>query len=269
MFDEKDSPGRQSDIDVAIRAGMRFAEVKEFQIGEVPYFAVPEGVKLEDFEKYRDKPRRINITEIFEEPASFCQYAKSFMEESTRFYGYFDGHLINAVFDDHGRGDPKWRGHCAKLQLTTSPEWDEWMGAATKDLDQQSLADFFEEHVEQIYEPDASELLSGIRNISVGSSYKCVSAQQEGGDITCTISRETSAGIAQTTTAKIPSRLTLFIAPFRSWQQCTMTVFLTYRLANERLTFRLRPLRSQEVMGKAFAGVRQHVETDLGVKVLI
>lgn len=259
----------QGNVAAALKAGMKCAGVKVIDIMGTPHAVVPEGVELEDMERLLPRPARIRNGRKFEEPDSFCKYVGQFKSESTRLYGEPDEQSILAVIDDHRKDEPSWGEHKPLLDLKMSPEWNEWMDACGKQLSQQDLAEFFDEHMEQIARPDASELLSDIRSIHVSSNTRCDSVQREGGDIAFSFSTETAAG-TRTERGKIPSRLVLMIAPFRSWHLVQMTVTLNYRLNKEKgLGFVMRPHQSDQLLNQSFHDIRGHVERELGLPVLI
>ncbi len=258
-----------NDVASALRAGMLCSGHKVETIHGVPYLITPDGADVMRMEDALPNPVRIKTHRAFEEPDSFVAYVKDFKDGNTRLYGDPDAFHISAVFDDDQRGDPKWGDHRAQLQLKLSPEWNQWMEACKESLLQRDLADFFDEHLEQIAEPDASELLSDIRSVHVSSNSKFASAQMEGGDIAFTYNTETTAG-ATTSRGKVPSRLTLLIAPFRSWEPVQMTVTLTFHFSKEKeLMFVLRAHKSDQLVNASFNDVRNHIQAAAGLPVLI
>lgn len=253
LIDNADSNGfgailreRRGEVATAIEAGMKCAGVSMVEIGGVPHAIVPAGVSLKKKERLLPHPIRVRAEHVFEEPGSFCNYVKIFRAAGTRLYGWLDSFTFRAVLDDHTADQAQWGDHVAEIQLRASPEWDAWMKACSGALSQQDLADFLEDHLEQIASPDASDVLTDIRHIHVTSNTRCESVQREGGDIAFTLATETSAG-TKTERGRIPSKLVLMIAPFRSWDPVQMTVNLTYSLNREKgLFFSMRPHRSEE-----------------------
>ena len=258
-----------SDAAAAIRAGVALGGLTNFDMNGIPHVAVPDGVGIVSMEKTLPMPTRIQSNRTFEEPGSFCKYVEAFKNTATRLYGIPDNFNFAAFINDDEPEKPSWNEHLAGLQLKKSPEWNEWMEAAGKSLTQRDLANFFEDHIEQIAEPDAADLLSDIRSIFISSGTKCESVQHEGGDIAFTYATETAAG-TKTERGKIPSRLTLLIAPFRSWHPVQMTVALTYALTKEKeLKFVMRPHQAEALMWQSFNDVRKHVEDTLSLPVLV
>lgn len=259
----------EGDVSAAIKAGMVCAGVNILDVNGVPHAVVPDGVCFNELEQYMPAPTRIKCTRKFEEPDSFCAYVGDFKSDCTRLYGSPDKFLIIGVIDDNLPNAPHWREHTALLELTNSPEWNEWIKACNTPLSQSDLADFLDEHIEQIAEPDATDLLSDIRSIHISTNTRCDSVQREGGDIAFTYSTETAAG-TKTERGKIPSRLTLVIAPFRSWQPVQMTIALTYKQTKEKeLQFIMRPHQADALLWMSFNDVRRHVEKGLDLPVLI
>lgn len=256
-------------VAAAIRAGMLCNGHKLEEINDIPYLIVPKGAGVVSLEDSLPAPRRIKASKSFEEPDSFCKYVAQFQNELTRVYGTPDKYGIGAILDDHQAGDPQWTDHRASLELVKSPEWNEWIAACGKELGQQELAEFLEDHLEQIASPDAGELLSDIRSVHISTNTRCESVQREGGDIAFVYATETAAG-TKTERGKIPSKLTLLIAPFRSWQPLQMTVTLNHRLTKDKeLCFVMRAHRAEQLMLASYADVRKYVGDTLSLPVLI
>ena len=257
------------DVAAALTAAIKFGEVKTLDFHGTPYAAIPDGVSLVRYDETLPNPLRIRSARSFEEPDSFCKYVREFSNEHTRLYGNPDTFCIQAIINDNLPDKPRWCDHAAGLQLKLSPEWKEWEAVNGKQLTQGDLADFFEEHIEQIASPDAGELLSDIRSIHISTNTRCDSVQREGGDIAFAYSTETAAG-TKTERGKIPSKLTLMIAPFRSWEHAQMLVSLTYSLTREKeLKFTIRLHRSEEILASVYNSVRNHVEKELALPVLV
>lgn len=254
------------DAAAVLKAGMKCAEVRDLEINGVPHLLLPEGMRAENFEKLLPKPLRIGCSGSFEEPDSFCDYVAIFRNPQTRLYGNPDKYSFRAILDDHLPGDPSWRTHTADLELKLSPEWNAWAAAFEGAFTQQELFEFLDDHMEQIASPDGGELLSGISTINIDNNWKCTSVQKEGGDISFAMAKENTA---KTATGKIPSRLTLCVAPFRSWHPISMTVHLAYRLGGEKLTFTMKGHRMEELLAQSWHEVRNHVQGRLSAPVLV
>ncbi len=257
------------DATTILKAGVALGGLTEFTINGIPHIAVPDGVDIEDFEETLPNPVRVRAKLDFEEPDSFCTYVDAFKASNTRLYGTPDGFFISAIIDDNMADVAHWREHTAVLQLKKSPEWNEWMEVCGTGLSQRSLADFLEDHIEQIATPDAGELLSDIRSVHISTNTKLDAVQREGGDIAFAYSTETAAG-TKTERGKIPSKLTLLIAPFRSWQPVQMTVSLTYIYTKEKeLLFVMRAHQAEALLWMSFNDIRNHVQKKLELPVLV
>ncbi len=268
----------ESDAAAHILAGMQMqsADPTVINVEGVPHLVTPIGKTVTSMEELLDKPRRLKSHTNFNEPQSFCNYVNHFNTAKTaRIYADFASKKIHAFLDDHQPGEPNWRNHAATLDLKLSPEWLDWTqsarGTTSDPMDQQELAEFFESHIRQIAEPDSSDLLSGIRNVQMANNWKCTSAQREGGDISFSMQRESSAStsVGDKTDVKIPSRLTLLIYPFLCWNLYPLKVMLTYRLKDEKIRFTMKLLEVNELLDKAFIDIRAHIEKEIGIPVLL
>lgn len=267
----------QTNTAANLLAGMHLAEPQILDIKGVPYIITPSGSDITDLTELMDRPKRLTSSPVFREPKSFCDYVNQFNEgKKARIYADLVKKEFRACLDDHQPGVPSWRDHTASLELRLSPEWLDWLNiakaTAASPMDQQELAEFFESHIRQIAQPDAADLLSGIRNIQMSNNWKCVSVQREGGDIAFSMQRENSANTtigANKTEAKIPARLTLAIMPFLCWKQYALKVMLTYRLKDEKISFTLKLLEVNELLDEVFVDIRKHVEKETAIEVLL
>lgn len=253
-------------------AGMHMADPKQLDIGGVPYVVIPAGSKIEEFAERMDRPKRITANREFFDPESFCDYVKEFnITKKSRIYANYKERAFRAVIEDHQPDSPSWCSHSAVLKLTHSPEWIAWFNAARDKFNQQELAEFFEANIKQIAEPDAADLLGGVRNIQMANNWRCVSAHREGGDISFSMQRENSANttIGNNTNAKIPARLTLMIFPFMFWNQYSIKVMLNYKLEGEKITFAMKLLDVDDVVNTAFSDVCDYVKKETDLKVLL
>lgn len=264
--------GCKSDTAANILAGMQAqtAAPSILDIHGIPYLVTPFGKTVESMETLLDKPARLQANRTFNEPHSFCEYVNQFNSGKTaRIYADVAGRIFTAVIDDCQPGAPSWREHIARLELKPAPEWTEWTAAAARAMNQQDLGEFFESHIRQIAEPAAADLLSGIRSVEMSDNWKCTSVYREGGDISFSMQRENAASVGGKADVKIPSRLTLAIAPFLCWTQYPLKVMLTYRLKEEKIVFALKLLEVQELLEKAFIDVREYIATDTEIPVLL
>lgn len=251
----------KSESAAQILAGMNLAEAKLVDVLGVPHLVTPTGSEITEFDELMDAPKRLKAEPTFNETESFCRYVREFMEGGTpRLYADYSSTAITAILDDHRAGSPKWRDHKAVLKLRRSPEMEEWIKAAQEPIHQQGLADFFEAHIAQIVKPDATDLLSGVRSLTVSSNTKVVSVHREGGDLAIEIGHDTSAS-AKTSTGKLPLRLTLSIKPYRFWEKCfKLEVMLAYKLQGNGLYFTIKFLELDELFEQAFSEIRAIVE---------
>lgn len=266
----------QTEHAASLLAGMHIAEPKIIEVCGVPHMIIPAGSKVEEFESLMERPTRLAVHRTFSDPESFCQYVNSFNAgKSARIYANHKERKFVAILDDHHPDMPSWCVHQATLSLDISPEWKEWYEAAAaskqRPLDQQELAEFFESNIRQIAEPDAAELLGGVRNIQMANNWKCVSAHREGGDIAFSMQRESSANttIGNNTNAKLPARLTLSIFPFMFWNQYALKVMLTYRLKEEKIAFTMKLLEAKEILDQAVMDVCDAIEKGTEIKPLL
>jgi uncharacterized protein YfdQ (DUF2303 family) len=124
--------------------------------GALAVFAMPRGTDLKeiDTEKLLANPRRAKGQASTDNPESFIEYVERHKSASTVVWCKFDPQTyalsFTAVFDDHAKGLPGWRGHRAFYQPAMSAEWNTWTGQDGKLQNQLAFAEFLERHADDI-----------------------------------------------------------------------------------------------------------------------
>lgn len=158
------------------------------------YLLHPEGIKAVDvtaaMDAARPRPRRIKGTVTLSRMASAIAYVLEFKRPGTAGYAYsttnggvtldvvFDHHIGNtsaatecAEEDDDGA---RWCGHVARYPFPISPELAAWKAVCGRDLSQEAMATFLEDHLAEVCkaeDPGARTLeLAGLLDVTVASA---------------------------------------------------------------------------------------------------
>jgi hypothetical protein len=161
-----------------------------------PVFTVgPDGRgHVVDVDDYRAAPRRTRAARTFTDATSLLAYLRRHdprpeTEDSagatasgypSRFTGDPDPDArpltiwanertrqIVAVLDDAHNGQAGWAGHTATLQLEHDEDWVKWTRRNAQLMDQESAAEFVEDLLHTVVEPDAAELLEIVSSLQV------------------------------------------------------------------------------------------------------
>lgn len=136
--------------------------------GGVPRLFVPEGYTVKDLESELPRPQRLRGTVNLTSMASFIAYVKQYKgSREVAVYKNEADNTVTAVFDHHSATETGWGSHRAVVKMTPDTRFSGWLGLNGKTLSQMEFADFLEDHLSEIRDPNASELLEIITDLKV------------------------------------------------------------------------------------------------------
>lgn len=184
--------------------------------------------------------------------------------------------IVTAVLDGHSRIDrdegepfvPGWGLYRAQLTLAHTPEWQEWTKFSETGHAQDAFADFLEDHLLEVVEPSAADLLEIATSISVTSGTKFSQAiRLASGEVAFNFTEEHDAKAGRTQQLKIPKTITLALSPFEGVDPYKATARFRYTLREGKLTLRLILDRPHEILKAAFADAIKAIEVGTGLTV--
>jgi len=256
--------GRACDTQAAIDAGIAAHTPHEIKPGQRYALVVPAGGNVKeidnDLDKYLDAPRRKRGTTLVRDALSFCEfYEKHADDGGTEIYADIDALAITAVLNaDQGTGEaPGWRDHRVVLQLKHSQPWIDWAERNGKIQSQTEFANFIEDHLADIREPAAAEMLEIVQTfnattkVNFGSSTILANGQRQ---LTYLEETQTSAGAKKNLT--IPGTITLGLEVFDGAtvvDKLTARFRTAVREGNLLMSYHLD--RPEDVLKKAFKAI--------------
>lgn len=166
------------------------------------------------------------------------------------------GCRIVAVMDWHDSTETGWADHRATYEIQKTREWRDWMAINGRLLSQVEFSEFIEEHLDDIHEPAAADVLSiatslqGKRNVA----FKAVQ-NLAAGDKQLVWEETTEAKGGARGDAKVPSQIVIRIPVFRGAEEATtfdLTALLRYRIDDGKLRFEVKILHAEKVTDLAF-----------------
>lgn len=125
----------------------------------VAHVALPAGWTLKsiDNEPFLAGPRRLKAKAEFDDPGSFIDYVLKHHGHTTTVWCTFNpvsyALKFEAVIDEHGPGEARWRDHVCTFTPRMTPEWKEWViehAGALCALTQLGFAEFLERNERDI-----------------------------------------------------------------------------------------------------------------------
>lgn len=207
------------------------------------------------------------------EAHSFGLYVNDHQQTgTTTLWGNRDRGTIVAVFNGHtasADGAAGWGDHRATLTLQNTSEWIAWNRASGQMLDQEQFAEFLEDHIGDVREPDGAELLEVATSIqaSIGATMKSA-IRLDSGQVQVAYEETIEARAGKAGALTIPTRVVLALTPFEGGEPYKVEARFRYRLANGSLKLGVVLDRPSDVLKAAFDDVIKAVENDTSCTVL-
>jgi uncharacterized protein YfdQ (DUF2303 family) len=149
--------------------------------------------------------------------------------------------LVAVLNDDHG-GQPGWRDYRVRLALRRSPEWEAWRNVdrATTDgrlLNQEAFAEFVEDHLPDIVDPTAADMLEIAQTFhaTVSSNFR-QGARLRDGRRQFNFEEDIDAKAGETGEMVLPGTVRLRVRLFVGGGPVETTARLRWRLREAKLT---------------------------------
>jgi uncharacterized protein YfdQ (DUF2303 family) len=259
-------------VQAAIEAGKELSDLKLVDIGGVQHALVPDGMMLRSFEELQERPSRISQEKELREPVSFIDYVNQFKDDNTRLYGSINcmGCRITAIIDDNeaDNGKARFCSHKATLKLYSSPEWQLWAGNNKEYIPQKEFAEFLQENISCIAQPDHAMLLECTRKFIVKRNATVTSVVYEGGGLAVDLQEEVR-GQTKGETVSMPTEIVLGLRPFEQAPKYQVKVALRFREKNGGIEFAYSMIEPERIVESAFKDIREEVEKGTEINVLV
>ena len=235
----------------------------------VPYTVVPPEHTVHSLETLLGRPRRVRQTVTLTEVASFVAYTSRFANvNATLLFASVDTLRVEAVLDHPTVSQPAWGQHRAVLALKATPEWQAWLAINGKRHNQTDFAQFVEDHIPDVAEPDGASLLDMVRTLEVKKAVNYQSSVRlDNGQVQLSYIEDVT-GTAAKGTLLLPERFTLGLRPFEGADLYRVSARLRYRLAEGRVALWFDLWRPEDVVRAAFNDTIARIAKDTDLPVL-
>ena len=235
----------------------------------------------ESVEKFLPAPVRVRRHLQATELSGFVEYFNRWRGASSAVYADQDAVTVKAVIDEHdvretgevvGEGDlpvkedaPSWCTHTVTYKCPFSRQWKAWIENDRRRLPQIEFAEWLEDRVSDIQEPEGTELLQLCTQLQIHRKVVYSSAQRlETGEFSFAYSDEdTGAG-----TVEVPAMLELGIPVFQGGTTYKVEARFRYRLADGKLHLWYELVEPDKYVEDAFTEVCDRIVEDCDVPVL-
>ena len=256
---------------VIVDTALRSAEPAELTPGKVYAFRTPTGIERVDLtgDEYKDQPTRKTGTTTVRDATSFLAYYGKHADGDSEVYADAERLTVTAVLDANTATDARWEGHRLSLQLRTTEAWKQWMQNDGKLMAQEQFAEFLEDHLPELLEPAAAEMLE------IAQSIQGV-AKAEFQSGTRLASGERKLAYVETVNAKagqrgelvIPETFTIGLIPFEGSQGYKLTARLRYRINGGPLQLGYKLERPTDTLRTAYGDVVNTIDGDIEAPIL-
>jgi uncharacterized protein YfdQ (DUF2303 family) len=262
------APGEaQTIVDTAVRT----LAPHELTLGKVYAFNTPRGIHQVDLTgpQYTGELTRKTGTTTVRDAASFLTYYAKHADGSTEVYSDVETLTITAVLDAHTRESARFGEHRLHLQLRRTKAWDEWLALDGKLVDQDRFANFLEDHLPNLVEPDAATMLEIAQSIKATTKADFQSSSRlQSGERKFSFVEDTKASAGSKGDIAIPETFKIAVPPFQGADAYTMTARFKYRLGGGTLALGFKLEQPEERAKAAFADVLKAIAEGVATPIL-
>ncbi|MGW0131934.1 YfdQ family protein [Streptomyces sp. NPDC003299] len=249
------APGEAETI---IAAALRSAPPVTLEPGKVHAFHTPVGVKTIDLtgpEHTGQPPRKAGTTTV-RDAQSFLAYWTKHADDNSEVYADSDRLTVTAVLDAHTAGQARWSGHRLHLALRETTAWKQWLRLDGELMDQEAFAEFLEDHLPELLEPSAADMLEIAQSFQAASKVDFQSASRlASGQRQFQYVETTQAKAGQKGQLTVPEQFVVGLVPFEGSDGYRLTARLRYRIGQQGLRLGYKLERPDDIRKTAFADV--------------
>ncbi|EIQ00721.1 hypothetical protein OpiT1DRAFT_05276 [Opitutaceae bacterium TAV1] len=227
-------------------------------------------VSLEEFLKYPEhKKARIEVRDH----QSFVEYVLKHAEPGTTVFSEVSetGGSFTAIIDFHhghiahvingnaefSGGAARWGHHVCKYVCEHTPEWKRWMKFSGEPLSQLAAAQFIEDNMIDIIQPEAARMLEVVKTLEATQGVEFKSAVRlENGDRQLNYSHTTAAKAGQQGDMDIPDMFRIRIPVFQNGPGYDVDCRFRYRIKDGALIIAYEIVRPHKIIDLALQEAR-------------
>lgn len=221
--------------------------------------------------EFTGKPPRKTGTTVVRDVPSFLAYFDKHGDDDSEVYADVERRTITAVLDAHTGEDARWGGHRLELHLRETAAWRAWTSMDGQLVPQGQFAEFVEDNLVDLVEPDSATMLELAESFEVTTSAEFQSSQRlDSGARKFSYVEEQTGKAGHKGDITIPATLTLALRPFEGCEPFKVTARFKYRLdkvkGELRLGFKIE--RPGDTLTAAFEDIRTLIDSDVPMAVL-
>jgi uncharacterized protein YfdQ (DUF2303 family) len=262
-----------TDTQAVINTAIATTPPSRLDAGDIYAFRTPQGVQVIDlYNEHRTTPERKTGTTTVRDSASFISLWGKHSDGDSEIYADADRLTITAVLNASGPGadEARYGDHRLVLSLRTTQAWNEWTANDGEQMPQEKFAEFLEDHLPDLQEPAAAEMLEIAQSIRGTTKAEFAAGSRlQSGQRTFQYTEDTKVTAGSKGTLTVPETFTIGVVPFEGAHAYMVTARLRYRIGRDSgLTLGYKLERPGDTLKAAFEDVRQAVDAAVETTVL-
>lgn len=217
---DSDGVDRIAELGAAI---VPFQVVDGVHVAVLPHDAEQWELKVVDIDAQLAHPRRKRGAFVVRDVASFIAYINRHKSDAATVWADNAGGMT-AYLNDHeptptigtseaNAGAAGWRDHSVKLRREQTPGYAAWVKASGVELTQKQFAEFLEDRIGEITNPDGADLLEVATFFQAHTKIGITSARNlSNGEIQLHYTEEEDKSVGDT---QIPTEFSILMRPYR------------------------------------------------------
>jgi uncharacterized protein YfdQ (DUF2303 family) len=234
--------------------------------GKVYVVQTPDGVhEIDLYDAHREYPQRKTGTTIVRDSASFVALWEKHSDSDSEVYADADRFVITAVLDANTEeaDGARWGTHRIELALRKSEGWNEWLSHDGQFLTQDQFAEFLEDHLGDLQDPTAADMLEIAQSIRGTTKAEFASGTRlQSGQRTFQYTETVNATAGPKGQLTVPETFTIGLVPFEGLTEgYKVTARLRYRIGRDNgLTLGYKLNQPRDILLAAFGDVRDSID---------
>ncbi len=256
---------------VIVDTALRTAPPAELEPGKVYAFNTPSGVHKIDLTgpEHTGKLARKTGTTTVRDAESFLAYWTKHHDNNSEVYADSERLTVTAVLDANAADQPRFGGHRLHLALRETEAWKQWMRFNGELMGQEEFAEFLEDHLPELLEPAAADMLEIAQSFQANSKVDFQSATRlSSGQRKFEYVETTVAKAGQKGALEVPETFVVGLVPFDGSAGYKLTARLRYRIGQNGLRLGYKLDRPDEIRAKAFADVVKAIGEQIDTAVM-
>jgi len=206
---------------------------------------------------------------VVRDAQSFLTYWAKHHDDASEIYSDVEQLTVTAVLDAHAADEPGFGEHRLHLQLRRTKAWEEWTTLDGKLVDQDRFANFLEDHLPNLVDPDAATMLEIAQSIKATTKAEFQSSSRlQSGERKFAYVEDTKASAGAKGDISIPETFRIAVPPFEGADAYSMTARFKYRLNGGQLALGYKLEQPEERARAAFADVLTAISEGVGTPIL-